>query len=347
MNASFRWDSEKRLTDEELRELCRRRDAGRDEDGTYDADATAALWEIVTRNLPLARLFGKRFACRAMPAEDAEAEAILGLRLAAERFDPALGTKFSTCAFQWVRQSCQRAQEAVADPIRLPSHIRDDIRRYLKARRADRLASRDESIEAVAGNPTRAAMLRRGLAAARPAFPVVRPTREDNPGNECVVAADGPSPADAAEAAEERAIVRRLIDALGASRNATILRWRLGIDTPTGGTMTFGEIGAALGISKEMVRQLEIVQLQRLAKTAQAAGIRGITPELVGSLCRPASAKPGVRWIENDGRWAAYVRILRRDGRRSVKLLGKFATRREASAAWHAHVDPEAIGGAA
>src|SRR5262245_30028215 len=87
------------LSAEEEQELARRVGGG---DG-------AARDLMVRANLRLVVSIARDYAGRGLPLEDLVAEGNLGLLRAVEGFDPSRGTRFSTYASSWVRESIQRA----------------------------------------------------------------------------------------------------------------------------------------------------------------------------------------------------------------------------------------------
>jgi len=90
--------------------------------------------KLVESNMRLVIAIAKGFRNRALPVEDLIQEGALGLIQAAERFDPDRGFRFSTYASHWIRQAIWRAIESKAKAIRVPAHIRYAIRRYEKAK---------------------------------------------------------------------------------------------------------------------------------------------------------------------------------------------------------------------
>src|SRR5262250_1763238 len=101
------------LSAEEEKELAYRVEGG-------DREARDRM---VRANLRLVVSLARGYAGRGLPLEDLVAEGNLGLLRAVEGFDPGRGTRFSTYASYWVRESIQRALANTARTIRLPAYL--------------------------------------------------------------------------------------------------------------------------------------------------------------------------------------------------------------------------------
>lgn len=71
---------------------------------------------------------------RGLPFLDLVQEGNIGLLKAVDRFDPQHGTKFSTYATWWIRQSMQRAIADQSRTIRFPVHVHDELNRMRRLR---------------------------------------------------------------------------------------------------------------------------------------------------------------------------------------------------------------------
>jgi RNA polymerase primary sigma factor len=92
-----------------------------------------ALLKLVAGNLRLVVSIAKRYMRQGMDFEDLIQEGNLGLMLAARKFDPSMGNKFSTYATWWIRQSITRALSNKSRVIRLPVHVNEMLFKLKRA----------------------------------------------------------------------------------------------------------------------------------------------------------------------------------------------------------------------
>ena len=246
------------LTAAEERELARRKDEG-DED---------AKRKLIESNLRLVMSITRNYTRADVPLLDLIQEGNLGLIRAVEKFDYRLGYKLSTYATWWIRQSITRALADQGRTIRLPVHVADQVRRLMRTRRAlVQKLNRDPTLEELAAET--------GVPPAR--VKVLLDLVEDAVSLEAPVG-DGESMygdliEDTKSEAPETTTANRLrsLELARALRDLDprlrrVLTLRYGLDGQP--PKTLEDVGAALGVTRERVRQLESRGLRELRAAA-------------------------------------------------------------------------------
>jgi RNA polymerase primary sigma factor len=227
----------------------------------------AARELMIKANLRLVVKIAKDYEHLGLPLLDLINEGNIGLMKAVERFDPAKGAKLSTYSSWWIRQQIRRALADQAKTIRLPVHVVDKIYHMGKAEvrlreQLGREATDEElAVELDIATP-RVAELR--TAAFRPAS-LDAPLGDDDTSRLADVVGDE-NAVDPYEEAEERAdlsLLRELLPKLP-KREEIIIRHRFGLDGKN--EKTLEEIGNKLGLTRERIRQLQTIALNRLRK---------------------------------------------------------------------------------
>ena len=99
-----------------------------------------ARTRMIQANLRLVVKIALDYVGRGMVLEDLIGEGNLGLIRAAEEFEPRFGTRFSTYASYWIKQSIRHALINTTSTIRLPAHM---VGLLTKWRRAERTLYRE------------------------------------------------------------------------------------------------------------------------------------------------------------------------------------------------------------
>ncbi|HEV2582204.1 MAG TPA: sigma-70 family RNA polymerase sigma factor [Ktedonobacteraceae bacterium] len=243
------------LTYEEEVTLARRAAAG-------DAYARRTLIES---NLRLVIAIARRYTSTGVPLIDLIQEGNLGLMRAAEKFDYQRGCHFGTYATWWIRQAVSRAAGEQSRLIHLPEHVATRLR---KVRRIAAQLSQENGLDPLPEQIAEACNLDLGevvdlLGIIEQPVSLDAPVDDEARYSLSDTLEDSAAPAPA-ETASQHLLGEELHRALAAltPRERSVITLRYGIGD--GRSRTLLEVGKELGISRERVRQLEVVALMKL-----------------------------------------------------------------------------------
>lgn len=225
----------------------------------------SAREHMIRANLRLVIKIAREYENLGMPLLDLINEGNIGLMKAVERFDPAKGGKLSTYAALWIRQQIRRALASQGKTIRLPVHVADRIYHLSQAEvrlraQLGRDATDEELAHEMGMTVQKLGRLRR--AAARPSS-LDAPLGDTDSSTVAEVVADenAATPFEQLQNQTETALVRQLVESLS-EREARILRLRFGLDS--GQEQTLETVGRKLKLTRERIRQLQNMALQKL-----------------------------------------------------------------------------------
>ncbi len=224
--------------------------------------------QLVRSNLRLVVNIAKRYGNRGISLGDLIEEGNLGLIKAVDYFDPDRGTRFSTYAAWWIKQSIKRALLENVQPVHIPTYMVALINqwRHTTAELANRLG-RTPDIEEIANVmqlPFHKAKIIHHvvdiLSSVRDSS--VSDDSDDDRTLEAILTdCHVPQPEDELSDDEERTKVLRLLDDIE-PREADILKLHYGLNGQK--PMTLKEIGKKLSLTRERIRQIQHTALTRL-----------------------------------------------------------------------------------
>ncbi len=223
---------------------------------------------MIKANLRLVVKIAQDYSGYGLPLSDLISEGNIGLMKAVERFDPEKGGKLSTYGSWWIKQSIKRALANQSKTIRLPVHMVDKVSkmRKISTMLAESLGRdpSDEELSEELGIPRRKlAMLKQ--ASQRPTS-LDAPVGDDSSSNYSEMIGDerAVNPLNALADKNMHGQLEGLLDALD-ERESRIIDARFGLDGKK--PMTLEEVGLEFGVTRERIRQLQNIALDKMRKS--------------------------------------------------------------------------------
>lgn len=236
--------------------------------------------KLILSNLKLVITIARAYATYNVPFLDLIEEGNIGLIKAVSRFDPERGYRFSTYASWWIRQAIVRAISNYSRTIRIPIHVFQLMTRYIKLEEKEGISmTLEEKAKELKISNKKYRMIEElvqnikalDLASSLDSFNQLTRSIEFEP-------SQNPEKIILKQIEHEK--LSELLERLS-EREKLIIKIRYGFDD--GEPHTLAETGAAVKVSRERVRQLEMRALRKLkclieaSETAKDAdGVEGI-----------------------------------------------------------------------
>ena len=224
---------------------------------------------LIEKNLTLIqRIATKSIQSSTLSTSDLIQEGIFGLITAIEKFNPEIGSKFSTYASWWIKQTMYKAISEQSYAYNIPVYIQETLSRYKKTKQemeqveqkevsksdvAKKLNMTEEKIDTFLNAFTKTLSIESGLTLTENKELTLAEIIEDEKQNVERTVIDN----------ELKQDIKKALETLkDKEKNVIVLRF--GLDDNK--KQTLEEIGNSYGVTKECIRQIEKRALNKMAQ---------------------------------------------------------------------------------